>query len=113
MTSIAVPKRRAGTSRQLILWLVLVAQLVVVLDATVVAVALPRVQSGLHFGRPLSLPWVIHAYLLLFGGFLLVGGRAADISGRRTLLVLGLTLFTAASFANGVAQSTGMLIGGR
>jgi EmrB/QacA subfamily drug resistance transporter len=90
-----------------------VAQLMVVLDATIVTVALPRIQSGLHFRSQLSLQWVINAYLLLFGGFLLLGGRAGDLYGRRKLFIIGLAVFTAASFANGLAQSTGVLIAGR
>jgi MFS family permease len=104
---------RPTSSRGLILALVLVAQLMVVLDATIVTVALPKIQAGLHFGSQLSLQWVINAYLLLFGGFLLLGGRGGDLYGRRKLFAIGLAVFTAASFANGLAQSTGVLIAGR
>jgi EmrB/QacA subfamily drug resistance transporter len=104
---------RPVSSRGLILALVLGAQLMVVLDATIVTVALPKIESGLHFRSQLSLQWVINAYLLLFGGFLLLGGRAGDLYGRRKLFVIGLAVFTAASFANGLAQSTGVLIAGR
>ena len=111
--SVGVSGGRSGPSRRVILALVLLAQLMVVLDATIVTVALPRIESGLHFGSQLSLQWVINAYLLGFGGFLLLGGRAGDLYGRRTLLVLGLALFTAASLANGLAQSPGLLIAGR
>ncbi len=106
-------KEPVATSRRLILWLVLLAQFVVVLDGTIVAVALPAIESSLHFGSQLSLQWVINAYALLFGGFLLLGGRAGDLYGRRTLFVTGLALFTAASLANGLAQSTETLIAGR
>lgn len=113
MTAVAVPSERVGTSRQLILGLVLVAQFMVVLDTTIVSVALPSIESSLHFGSQLSLQWVINAYLLLFGGFLLLGGRAGDLYGRRTLFLAGLALFTAASLVSGLAQSTGMLIAGR
>jgi EmrB/QacA subfamily drug resistance transporter len=102
-----------ATSKRLTLGLVLVAQFMVVLDGTIVAVALPTINSSLHFGSQLSLQWVINAYTLLFGGFLLLGGRAGDLYGRRTLFVAGLALFTAASLANGLAQSTEMLIAGR
>jgi MFS family permease len=102
-----------ATSRRLILWLVLLAQFVVVLDGTIVAVALPAIESSLHFASQLSLQWVINASALLFGGFLLLGGRAGDLYGRRTLFVTGLALFTAASLANGLAQSTETLIAGR
>jgi EmrB/QacA subfamily drug resistance transporter len=106
-------KEPVATSRRLILWLVLLAQFVVVLDGTIVAVALPAINSNLHFSSQLSLQWVINAYTLLFGGFLLLGGRAGDLYGRRSLFVAGLALFTAASLANGLAQSTQTLIAGR
>jgi EmrB/QacA subfamily drug resistance transporter len=112
-TAVAEVNEPAATSRRLILGLVLVAQFVVVLDGTIVAVALPAIESSLHFGSQLSLQWVINAYTLLFGGFLLLGGRAGDLYGRRTLFVAGLALFTAASLANGLAQSSGTLIAGR
>src|SRR5216683_3249017 len=106
-------KEPVATSRRLILWLVLLAQFVVVLDGTIVAVALPAINSNLHFSSQLSLQWVINAYTLLFGGFLLLGGRAGDLFGRRRLFVAGLVLFTAASLMNGVATSSTMLIVGR
>ena len=97
-------------------WLVLViaclAQFMVVLDATVVNIALPSVQRGLHFSAA-NLQWVVNGYTLVFGGFLLLGGRAADLLGRRRLFVAGVVLFSAASLLNGVAQSSGMLIVGR
>jgi EmrB/QacA subfamily drug resistance transporter len=97
-------------------WLVLViaclAQFMVVLDATVVNIALPSVQRGLHFSAA-NLQWVVNAYTLIFGGFLLLGGRAADLLGRKRLFVAGVILFSAASLLNGVAQSSGMLIVGR
>jgi EmrB/QacA subfamily drug resistance transporter len=112
-STVAGLDKTAPTSRRLILALVLVAQFVVVLDGTIVAVALPAIESSLHFGSQLSLQWVINAYALLFGGFLLLGGRAGDLYGRRTLFVAGLALFTAASLANGLAQSTETLIAGR
>jgi EmrB/QacA subfamily drug resistance transporter len=97
-------------------WLVLViaclAQFMVVLDASVVNIALPSVQRGLHFSAA-NLQWVVNGYTLIFGGFLLLGGRAADLLGRKRLFVAGVLLFTAASLLNGVAQSSGMLIVGR
>ena len=99
--------------RWLILGLVLVAQFMVVLDATIVTVALPSLQRGLHFGSPLDLQWVINAYALFFGGFLLLGGRAGDLFGHQRLFVTGLVIFTGASLANGLAQTTGMLVTGR
>jgi EmrB/QacA subfamily drug resistance transporter len=104
------------TARTVNPWLVLViaclAQFMVVLDATVVNIALPSVQLGLHFSAT-NLQWVVNAYTLIFGGFLLLGGRAADLLGRKRLFVAGVILFSAASLLNGVAQSSGMLIVGR
>jgi EmrB/QacA subfamily drug resistance transporter len=85
----------------------------VVLDATIVTVALPSIQTGLHFKSQLDLEWVINVYILLFGGFLLLGGRAGDLFGRQRLFVAGLIVFSVASLINGVAQSPGMLIAGR
>jgi EmrB/QacA subfamily drug resistance transporter len=97
-------------------WLILViaclAQFMVVLDATIVNVALPSIQRGLHFSTA-NLAWVINAYTLVFGGFLMLGGRAADLLGRRRLFVAGLILFSVASLFNGLAQSSTMLIIGR
>jgi EmrB/QacA subfamily drug resistance transporter len=97
-------------------WLVLViaclAQFMVVLDATVVNIALPSVQRGLHFSAA-NLQWVVNGYTLIFGGFLLLGGRAADLLGRKRLFVAGVILFSLASLLNGFAQSSGMLIAGR
>ncbi|HTX29943.1 MAG TPA: MFS transporter [Solirubrobacteraceae bacterium] len=97
-------------------WLVLViaclAQFMVVLDATIVNVALPSIQRGLHFS-PTNLAWVVNAYTLVFGGFLLLGGRAADLLGRKRLFMVGIALFSAASLLNGLAQSSTMLVVGR
>ena len=97
-------------------WLVLViaclAQFMVVLDASVVNIALPSVQRGLHFSAA-NLQWVVNGYTLIFGGFLLLGGRAADLIGRKRLFIAGVVLFSLASLLNGFAQSSGMLIVGR
>jgi EmrB/QacA subfamily drug resistance transporter len=97
-------------------WLVLVivglAQFMVILDATIVNVALPSIQHGLNFS-PSSLQWIVNAYTLAFGGFLMLGGRAADLIGRRRLFVLGIVLFSAASLMNGLAGSAGVLVAGR
>jgi len=97
-------------------WIVLViaclAQFMVVLDATIVNVALPTIQRSLHFS-PTELQWVVNAYTLVFGGFLMLGGRAADLLGRRRLFVAGILLFSGASLFNGLAQSSTMLIFGR
>ena len=99
-------------NRWLILVIACLAQFMVVLDATIVNVALPSIQRGLHFSVA-SLPWVVNAYTLIFGGFLLLGGRAADLIGRKRLFAAGIALFSLASLLNGVAQSPTMLIVGR
>jgi EmrB/QacA subfamily drug resistance transporter len=84
----------------------------VILDATIVNVALPSIQHGLHFTAS-SLQWIVNSYALVFGGFLLLGGRASDLLGRQRLFVAGLAVFTVASLINGIATSSGMLVGGR
>ncbi len=115
-TVIESPRTAGRTGRSVNPWLVLViaclAQFMVVLDATVVNIALPSVQRGLHFSAA-NLQWVVNGYTLIFGGFLLLGGRAADLVGRKRLFVAGVVLFSAASLLNGFAQSSGMLIAGR
>jgi EmrB/QacA subfamily drug resistance transporter len=98
-------------------WLVTVvvvclAQFMVILDATITNVALPSIQSDLHFNAA-DLQWVVNAYMLVFGGFLLLGGRAGDLLGRRRLFVVGITIFTAASLLDGLATSPGFLVGAR
>src|SRR5579863_10265591 len=100
------------SNRWLILVIACLAQFMVVLDATVVNVALPSIQRGLHFS-PSNLQWVVNAYTLIFGGFLLLGGRASDLIGRKRLFAAGIALFSLASLVNGLAQSPTMLIVGR
>jgi EmrB/QacA subfamily drug resistance transporter len=97
---------------RIVLGLVCGAQFMVVLDIAVVNVALPAIQDDLGVA-PGDLQWVVTTYGLLLGGLLLLGGRAADLLGRRNVLVAGLTLFTAASLAAGLAGSLGLLIGAR
>ena len=103
----------ASTDRR---WLALVllaaAQFVVVLDASIVNVALPTIGKGLNFSEE-NLPWVVNAYVIAFGGFLLLGGRAADLIGRRRVFLGGLAGFTVASVVCGAAQSQAVLIGAR
>jgi EmrB/QacA subfamily drug resistance transporter len=84
-------------------------QFVIVIDAAIVNVALPSIGTALHFSRD-DLSWVVNAYTLTFGGFLLLGGRLADLMGRRRMFILGLVLFSLASLAGGLAQSEGWLI---
>jgi EmrB/QacA subfamily drug resistance transporter len=98
--------------RGIALALVLGAQLMVILDMTVVNIALPSIARGLHFSEP-SLSWVLNAYTLTFGGLLLLGGRAGDILGRRRVFIAGIALFTAASLAGGLATSAAWLLTAR
>jgi len=97
-------------------WLALIVlcmgDLMIVLDTTIVNVALPSIRENLAFSET-SLAWVVNAYLLTFGGFLLLGGRLGDLFGHRKLFLIGLTLFTAASLACGLAQSQESLIAAR
>src|SRR5436309_196676 len=95
-----------------ILALVCVAQFMVVLDVSIVNVALPSIGHDLHY-TPTGLQWVVNAYVLTFAGFLLLGGRAADLFGRRRVFIVGLVLFSLASLAGGLAQSEGWLIAAR
>src|SRR3954464_9845477 len=92
--------------------IVLVAQLMLILDATVVNVALPHIDRALGFG-PAGLSWVLNAYTLAFGGLLLLGGRLGDVFGRRRTFEIGLTIFTVASLAGGLAQGPGWLVAAR
>ena len=103
-----------GTARRkwLALALLLGVQFMVVLDIAIVNVALPSIQKDLGFSER-NLQWVVSAYALLFGGLLLLGGRVADLLGRRRLFIAGLIVFTAASLASGLAWSEGALIGAR
>ncbi|MFC7493152.1 MULTISPECIES: MFS transporter [unclassified Nocardioides] len=92
--------------------IVLVAQLMIVLDATVVNVALPQIDADLGFG-PASLSWVLNAYTLAFGGLLLLGGRLGDVLGRLRVFEIGLAAFTLGSALGGIAQTPGQLIAAR
>jgi EmrB/QacA subfamily drug resistance transporter len=98
------------TSRWLTFTLVAIAQFMVVLDSAITNVALPTIQRQLHFTNS-ALQWVVTAYALTFGGFLLLGGRAADLFGRRRVLVTGMSAFTIFSFLIGISHSTTTLIG--
>src|SRR3954466_9141215 len=88
------------------------AQFMVVLDVTIVNVALPAIQEALHFSAD-GLQWIVNAYTLTFGGLLLLGGRLSDLLGRRRVFMTGLGLFAAASLAGGFAPSAGLLIAAR
>src|SRR6059058_2427024 len=86
--------------------------LMIVLDTTIVNVALPSIRQDLGFSQT-SLAWVVNAYLLTFGGFLLLGGRLGDLFGHRRLFLIGIALFTLASIACGLSTSQGLLVGAR
>src|SRR5580693_6009935 len=98
--------------RWLILAVVVLATLMVVLDASVVTIALPSAQRALHISVA-NRQWVITAYTLAFGGLLLLGGRIADFMGRKRMFIVGLIGFAAASALGGVAQNAAMLFGAR
>jgi EmrB/QacA subfamily drug resistance transporter len=104
---IAMDKKE--TNHWLILILLALAQFMVVLDISIVNVALPAIQHAFHMSQT-SLQWIVTMYTLTFGGFLLLGGRAADLFGRRKIFMAGVIVFTLASLADGLAQSGGMLI---
>src|SRR5688572_27490817 len=106
------PPHSGETNRWLVLVIVCLAQFMVILDATVVNVALPSIQRDLGFSAA-DLQWVINGYTLVFGGFLLLGGRAGDLIGRRKVFVAGLIVFTLASLLNGLATSSGFLVASR
>ena len=102
------PRSRPG----LALAIILTCQLMLMVDATVMNVALPRIETGLHFSQS-SLAWVLDAYTLAFGGLLLLGGRLGDLYGRRRLFTGGILLFTLASLAGGLATSSEWLLTAR
>src|SRR4051794_35953401 len=104
--------RNEGRHLGVALLVIATAQLMVVLDATVVNVALPRIQAALGFSGA-GLEWVVNAYALTLGGLLLLGGRAGDLLGRRRMFVTGLLLFSAASLAGGFATSQAWLLAAR
>jgi EmrB/QacA subfamily drug resistance transporter len=98
-----------GTNKWMALALLAAAQFVVILDASIVNVALPSIGADLQFSQE-NLSWVVNAYVLVFGGFLLLGGRMADLLGRRRLFMAGLVVFALASLAGGLAQNEAQLI---
>ena len=94
------------------LLLLAMTQFVVVIDASIVNIALPSIGTALHFSQA-DLSWVVNAYTLTFGGFLLLGGRLADLMGRRRMFMVGLGIFSVASLLGGLAQSEAWLIAAR
>src|SRR5437870_13063952 len=105
----ATDVREGDRRRWVILSLLVVAQFMVVLDVAIVNVALPSIKNDLHFSQQ-GLQWVITAYAIMFGGVLLLGGRMADLLGRRRLFLSGVALFTVSSLAAGFAWSEASLI---
>ncbi len=105
-------QERSERRRWIALAVLCLGQLMMVLDATIVNVALPSIQRELHFSQG-NLTWVIDGYLITFGGFLLLAGRFGDLIGRKRVFLAGLVLFTGASMLCGIADSQGLLIGAR
>lgn len=106
--STGTPARRPGV----VLAVILITQLMVILDGTVVNIAMPKIQHALDFS-PASLSWVQNAYALAFGGLLLLGARAGDLLGRRRVFITGISVFTAASLLGGLAPSAELLLAAR
>jgi EmrB/QacA subfamily drug resistance transporter len=109
---VSFPLTQRVTRTGLVLALILTSQLMVVLDSTIVNIALHDIRTDLDFS-PENLSWVVNAYTLTFGGLLLLGARAGDILGRRRVFLAGIALFTLASFAGGFAQNPGQLLAAR
>lgn len=106
------PTPTANPRRWQLLWLLAVAQFMLILDVTVVALALPHMQADLGLSRQ-ELTWVVTGYTVMFGGLLLLGGRIADLVGSRTIVILGLSVFVVASLATGLADGSAIVIIGR
>jgi EmrB/QacA subfamily drug resistance transporter len=102
----------SARGRWLALYVLCLGDLMIVLDGTIVNVALPTIRDDLGFSQT-SLAWIVNAYLLTFGGFLLLGGRLGDLFGQRRMFLIGIGLFTAASLACGLSTSQGQLVAAR
>jgi EmrB/QacA subfamily drug resistance transporter len=107
-----MPMTMDNRTRWLALYVLCLGDIMIVLDGTIVNVALPSIRDDLGFSQT-SLAWVVNAYLLTFGGFLLLGGRLGDLFGHRRLFLIGISIFTAASLACGIANSQGLLVAAR
>jgi EmrB/QacA subfamily drug resistance transporter len=112
LSNISIDDAASDRRRWIALYVLCIGMLMIVLDATIVNVALPSIQGDLGFSQS-SLAWVVNAYLIAFGGLLLLAGRLGDLIGRRRIFMIGLTVFTVASLACGLAQSEAMLVGAR
>src|SRR5213595_3615872 len=106
------PMTLDSRTRWFALYVLCLATLMIVLDVTIVNVALPSMKTDLGFSQT-SLAWVVNAYLLTFGGFLLLGGRLGDLFGHRRLFLTGIASFTLASLACGLSTSQGVLVSAR
>src|ERR671937_99923 len=105
-------QERSDRQRWIALYILCVGMLMIVLDVTIVNVALPSIQDDLGFSQS-SLAWVVNAYLIAFGGLLLLAGRLGDLIGRKRVFLAGLAVFSAASLLCGAAQSQEMLVAAR
>src|ERR1700694_4308252 len=112
LTDDLAPTTEQSSGRWFALIVLCLGALMIVLDQTVVNLALPSIRQDLGFSET-SLAWVVNAYLLTFGGFLLLGGRLGDLYGQRRLFVAGIALFTLASAVCGLSSSQGMLVAAR
>src|SRR5918999_759757 len=112
MSSTASPAAGANSRRWLALGLIAAAQFMVIMDTSIIGVALPEMQDALGFSQS-GLSWVFNAYVVAFGGLLLLGGKLVDLYGARRILVAGFALLTGASLLTGVAGSEGVLLAGR
>jgi EmrB/QacA subfamily drug resistance transporter len=109
-TATTPPSSKRVVHPNLALLVIASAQLMVVLDATIVNIALPHIRTALHFANIADLSWVLNSYTLVFGGLLLLGGRAGDLFGRRRMFVVGVLIFALASLAGGFAWDKGWLL---
>ncbi len=109
---LTIPGTSTDRRRWIALLVVCFGQLMIVLDATIVNVALPAIQSDLHFSQA-NLTWVVNAYLITYGSFVLLAGRAGDLIGRKKVFLTGVALFTAASVLCGLAHDPALLVTGR
>ena len=112
MSLVSVPNLSPDSRRWASLMVVCLAQLMIVLDVTIVNVALPSIQHDLHFSQA-NLTWVVNAFLVTFGSLLLLAGRLGDLAGRKRVFLAGVVTFTVASLLCGIAPSSGVLIGAR
>src|SRR3954469_22328125 len=110
--AISMSETTDSRTRWLALYVLCLASLMIVLDVTIVGVALPSIREDLGFSET-SLAWVVNAYLLTYGGFLLLGGRLGDLFGHRRLFLIGITLFTLASLVCGLSTTQWMLVSAR